>query len=509
MGVPGIRRRYALGADGYVREVQVSPSSAPTVIAGRYEIDGELGRGGMAEVRAGTDLRLRRPIAVKFLLPEMAAREDIRRRFEAEARTAASLSHPHAVAVFDTGEHEGLPYIVMERLPGETLADRIAAGPVDPDWLRGVVGEVLAALATAHAAGLVHRDVKPGNILLTADGHAKIADFGIAKSIEGSSDLTGTGQLLGTPAYLAPERIDGAEATSRSDLYSLGGVLYEALAGQCPFPGDTPLAAARAVMAGDHLPLDQARPGLDPDLVATVERAMATDPDRRFPSADAMAAALAGAGASRPAPTAAAGAPTLVDGAGGGSATAVLSRAQVGGVEMGEPPPVRRPRARVPLALIVVLAFVGLLVAGLNSRSPSTPEPSAASSAEPTTTAALSPLASLAGELRAAADRLSPTDGPRATELATRLRQVADQVPSGGGAVGATETMVAVSAWRQSGQISDAATVTAVTLLGRVPGVTTATVGASQTPTTVGRQTTVAPGNPGGRNKGRDKDDDD
>ncbi|MDQ2826815.1 MAG: serine/threonine protein kinase, partial [Actinomycetota bacterium] len=276
----------------------VSPSSIPTVIAGRYQVHGELGRGGMAEVRAGTDLRLQRPVAVKFLLPEMAAREDIRRRFEAEARSAASLSHPHAVAVFDTGEYEGQPYIVMERLPGETLADRIAAGPVDPAWLRTIAVEVLGALAAAHAAGLVHRDVKPGNILLTADGHAKIADFGIAKGLEGargygdtggSADLTVAGQLLGTPAYLAPERIDGTPATARADIYAMGVVLYEALAGRNPFPGDTPLAAFRAVMAGAYRPLGDVRPGLDPSLLAVVDQAMATDPDRRFPSAAAMA----------------------------------------------------------------------------------------------------------------------------------------------------------------------------------------------------------------------------
>ncbi|MDQ3898073.1 MAG: serine/threonine protein kinase, partial [Actinomycetota bacterium] len=276
-----------------------SSSSTSTVVAGRYRLGDLLGRGGMAEVRQGTDLRLQRPVAVKFLLPEMAARDDIRRRFEAEACAAASLSDPHAVAVYDTGEHDGQPYIVMERLPGETLADRIAAGPVDPEWLRHIACEVLGALAAAHAAGLVHRDVKPGNILLTADGHAKIADFGIAKSVEGSArlDLTGTGQLLGTPAYLAPERLDGATATTKSDIYSLGVVMYEALAGRCPFSGTTPLASARAIMAGDYQPLDVIRPGLDPHLVAAVATAMATDPADRFESATAMAAALSTTGA--------------------------------------------------------------------------------------------------------------------------------------------------------------------------------------------------------------------
>ena len=154
----------------------------------------------MAEVYEGHDERLDRAVAVKVLRPEMAADTGVRERFEAEARSAARLSHPNVVAVFDTGEDEGTPYLVMERLPGETLADRMAAGPVDQAWLRRVAGDVLGALGAAHAAGLVHRDVKPGNILLAADGSAKVADFGIAKSLELAGDLTGTGLLVGTPA---------------------------------------------------------------------------------------------------------------------------------------------------------------------------------------------------------------------------------------------------------------------------------------------------------------------
>jgi serine/threonine protein kinase len=342
------------------------PTSATTEIAGRYRIEGPLGRGGMAEVMAGTDLRLQRPVAVKFLLPEMAARDDIRRRFEAEACAAASFSDPHAVAVFDTGEHDGRPYIVMERLPGETLADRILTGPQDPAWVRQVAREVLGALGAAHAVGLVHRDVKPGNILITADDHAKIADFGIAKSLEasdGSLDLTGTGQLLGTPAYLPPERLDGGAATAQSDLYSLGVVLYEALTGACPFPGDTPMKTAMAIVAGDYQPLHEARPGLDPALVATVERAMATDPAARFTSATDMAASLADPAATTPL----AGDITAVHDV---TATAVLDRAALAGAtvhDVGPPAPaVARRRSRVPLALLVGLLFIAVLVAALN-----------------------------------------------------------------------------------------------------------------------------------------------
>ena len=343
------------------------PTNATADIAGRYRIEGPLGRGGMAEVRAGTDLRLNRPVAVKFLLPEMAAREDIRRRFEAEARAAASLTDPHAVAVYDTGEHDGLPYIVMERLPGETLADRIATGPQDPTWVRQVAVEVLAALGAAHAAGLVHRDVKPGNILITADNHAKIADFGIAKSAEasdGSLDLTGTGQLLGTPAYLPPERLDGGPATAQSDLYSLGVVMYEALAGRTPFPGATPVSTAMAIVAGDYPPLNDVRPGLDPVLVTTIERAMATDPAQRFESATAMASALT----VRDPTVAMVDDLTLLHAAAPG--TAILDHPVMTAtteVPLGAPPPLRRRQSRAPVAaLLAALAFVALLVAFLN-----------------------------------------------------------------------------------------------------------------------------------------------
>jgi len=451
----------------------------------------------------------------------LAARDDIRRRFEAEARTAASLSHPNAVAVFDTGEHEGQPYIVMERLPGETLADRIAAGPVDPGWLRPIAGEVLGALAAAHALGLVHRDVKPGNILLTADGHAKIADFGIAKSMEGAAgldgiagppDLTGTGLLLGTPAYLAPERIDGAPATARADIYAMGIVLYEALAGKRPFPGDTPLAAARAVMAGSYPPLQQARPGLDPALVAVVDRAMATDPGRRFPSATAMADALAASGpaAITAVTAAAADTPTLVDVPRGAGATSVLSAADVGRSPVNEAPGMlpRRPRGRAPVVLVVIVAFVALLVAGLNRRSGPGPSPSAAGTTTPatspevTTTAVPLPLTPLAGELRAAAGRLTSADGARAGEVATRLRQVADLLPSGDAGVAATEAIVAVGTARLAGQLSDAATISAVTLLSRVPG---AAVNPSQ-PAPTASAPSPTPGSPDGKGKAKKGD---
>jgi serine/threonine protein kinase len=261
-----------------------------SLAGGRYEVVGLLGRGGMAEVHAGFDCVLHRPVAIKTLLPHLASRDDIQRRFAAEARAGARLSHPNAVAVYDTGEHEGAPYIVMERLTGTSLADRIAAGEVDRAWLLRAAGDVLQALGAAHRFGLLHRDVKPGNLLITGDNCAKIADFGIAKVAEDVAgppglDPSTTGELLGTPAYIAPERIEGHPASARSDLYSLGVVLYEALSGVKPFDGPGPFQVAHAIRDGHHRSLDDLCPDLSPHLVAAVERAMARDPGRRFASA--------------------------------------------------------------------------------------------------------------------------------------------------------------------------------------------------------------------------------
>jgi serine/threonine protein kinase len=264
------------------------------LVAGRYRLGAVLGRGGMADVYEGFDERLQRTVAVKLLRGEVVAHHpEVRARFEAEAQSAAGLAHPNVVAVFDTGEDDGLAFIVMERLPGETMAERMASGPVELDWLKRVAGDVLGALTAAHSSGIVHRDIKPGNILIADDGCAKVADFGIAKSLEGTGpDLTGANLLVGTPAYMSPERVRGEPATPESDLYSLGVVLYEAAAGQKPFAGATPVALAYAIQEGDVEPLPKLRPEVDAGFAAVVEQAMAVEPPRRFTSAEAMANAL-------------------------------------------------------------------------------------------------------------------------------------------------------------------------------------------------------------------------
>ena len=236
-------------------------------------------------------MRLSRDVAVKLLAPEVAALPKTRERFMAEARAAARLSHPNIVVVYDTGEHDGQPFLVMERLPGRTLADEIEDGPLPVEGVRRVAADVLAALDAAHGAGIVHRDVKPGNVLLCEDGAAKVADFGIAKAVD-DVDLTTTGLLLGTPAYLSPEQLAGEAATPASDIYAAGVTLYEALTGTKPYEGVSALALAQAIQTQRATPVAELRSDAPPELVAVIERAMDKDPGRRFATVEDMAAAL-------------------------------------------------------------------------------------------------------------------------------------------------------------------------------------------------------------------------
>jgi non-specific serine/threonine protein kinase/serine/threonine-protein kinase len=477
-------------------------SVAPVVIGGRYELGELLGRGGMAEVYAGVDRRLERPVAIKLLQESMAARPDIRTRFEAEAKAAATLTQPHAVAVFDTGEHEGVPYIVMERLPGNTLADRIAAGPLPPEDVRAIAVQVLGALGAAHAAGIVHRDVKPGNVLVAADGSVKIADFGIAKSIDVASDLTGTGQVLGTPAYLAPEQVEGSGASPSSDLYALGVVLYEALTGQKPFAGPTPVAVAQAVVAGAHRPLAELRPDVDRPLTQAVERAMARDPADRFPSAASMAAAL-----SILPPTIAAPIPLVDDTqtldatsilgesaeAAPAPAAAALAAAPAAAAGAGS---LRRPRPAGPgprrLRVgpwVVLLAGAALLVLLVLARALG----SGGDARRTTSTTQVSALAGLAQQMRAFADGLSGRDGDASSDLAGRMRTVADQVEAGGGRSAANSLVGDVRDWQDNGDLTDRAALTALGLLQRVPGVTVPSTSRTTEAPTTEPPTTEAP----------------
>lgn len=264
---------------------------APEVVGGRYELRGVLGRGGMAEVRDGWDIRLGRPVAVKLLYPSASTQPDTKRRFATEARSAASLNHPHVVAVHDSGVHRGRQYIVLERLPGQSLADVLArGGPLSTQYVRAIMRDVLSALAAAHARGVLHRDIKPANILFDPFGGVKIADFGVAKSADTPQTLTN--RIFGTMAYLPADRIAGRPATASDDLYALGVVAYEALTARRAYPQASLSALADAIAAGQVTPLTTLRPDIDPALAMTIERAMARDPRWRFGTAQQMQACL-------------------------------------------------------------------------------------------------------------------------------------------------------------------------------------------------------------------------
>jgi serine/threonine-protein kinase len=266
-------------------------SATAELVAGRYLLGEVLGRGGMGEVRAARDTSLGRDVAVKLLHDGLASDERVSRRFEHEARAAARLTHPNVVRVYDAGEHRGRPFIVMERLDGGTLADEIARGPLSEARVRFVGVQVLEALAAAHKHGVLHRDIKPSNVMIAPDGSVRVADFGIAKSDLDTSGTT-TGTVVGTLGYLPPERLQGHPATTASDCYAVGVVLYEALSGRRPFEGDNPVAVLTAVQRGAPPSLTTLRPDVDPSLPAAIARAMALDPTRRFASASDFAAAL-------------------------------------------------------------------------------------------------------------------------------------------------------------------------------------------------------------------------
>jgi serine/threonine protein kinase len=267
------------------------PVNSAEMIAGRYELGELVGSGGMGEVYAGRDTKLDRPVALKFLRKDMASHEDLRSRFEAEARAAGRLSHANVVGVFDTGEHEGNPFIVMELLSGRTLADEAVNGPATEARARQVCREIVSALKASHTQGVLHRDLKPGNVLLCEDGSVKVGDFGVAKMAEGM-DLTQAGIMLGTPAYLAPERIEGEPASAATDIYSVGVMLYEFLAGRKPFDADTPLGMIRAIQEEQVPYLTELRPDVDPAFAAVIGKAMARDPATRYASAAEMEADL-------------------------------------------------------------------------------------------------------------------------------------------------------------------------------------------------------------------------
>jgi serine/threonine-protein kinase len=267
------------------------------VLAGRYEIETTLASGGMGAIFRGIDYMLRRPVAIKVLHPHLA-QTGAAERFFREGRVLGSLMHPNLATIFDMGSENGLPYLVMEFVDGESLAaiierdaplSRAAGMPIALQLCRG--------LAYMHERGVVHRDIKPQNILITNGDRVRIVDFGIARGPE-ASEMTAPGWVMGTAQYLAPETVAGEAATARSDLYSLGVVLYRLFTGRLPFDGDDPFAVAMLHRTAPVPEPSRFVPGINPALAEVLLRLLEKDPDDRYPSAAAVAAALAGAGRS-------------------------------------------------------------------------------------------------------------------------------------------------------------------------------------------------------------------
>ncbi|HMC37001.1 MAG TPA: protein kinase, partial [Actinomycetota bacterium] len=262
-------------------------------LARRYVLQEVIAGGGMATLWRAVDEILARPVAIKVLRDDLAGDPEFYERFQAEAVAAARLTHPCIISVFDTGTDDGVAYIVMEFFRGNTLrqvmAERRSMAPTETV---DVLLPVLSALALAHSHGIIHRDIKPENILVGADGRVKVTDFGIAKAAFATRDLTTTGSVLGTVRYLSPEQVRGDEIDARSDLYSVGVVLYELLTGRPPFQGQTDVATAMIRLTTDPLPPAAIRPGIPRGLQSAVMRSLARRPDDRFTSAESMRATL-------------------------------------------------------------------------------------------------------------------------------------------------------------------------------------------------------------------------
>jgi beta-lactam-binding protein with PASTA domain/predicted Ser/Thr protein kinase len=337
-------------------EPPVSEERPRRVLAGRYEIASLLGQGGMARVFRGTDRVLDRTVAIKVLSPQFADDDQFVARFRREAQAAAGLNHPNIVGVYDTGDQSDVHFIVMEYVEGRTLRDVIRAdGPLLPERAAEIGEAVARALSSAHQAGLVHRDIKPGNIMLTREGEVKVMDFGIARTSTGDT-LTQTAAILGTASYLSPEQAQGLSVDTRSDIYSLGCVLYEMLTGRAPFIGDSPVAIAYMHVKEDPVPPSRLNQDVPPTLDSVVLKCMAKNPANRYETAEELRADLERA--RRGLPTLAtplmADATEVVTGPVGAGETAVMT---------GVPPDEQEGRRRgwlIALGVILALAALGL-----------------------------------------------------------------------------------------------------------------------------------------------------
>jgi len=404
---------------------------AATLLAGRYVLDEPIGAGGYCEVWRATDTVLTRPVAVKLLHARYASQGEALARFKAEARHAGALSHENIARVYDYGEPaDGQSYLVMELVDGPSLADRLTGRPLGARATMDLVAQVAAGLQAAHSAGLIHRDIKPANILFTSRGGVRITDFGIAHAV-GSTPLTSTGMVMGTPGYIAPERVSGAQAGPASDLYALGIVAYECLAGSQPFRG----GALDVAIAHRDRPLPPLPPSVPAEVTAFVMTLTAKDPVWRPASAGEAADQagrlrddlLAQGDSPRPVPSA---------------------------VPEGPPPtvtdvPIRPRRRRLPLAVaLLTLAALTILVLISVTGFASGPHPAGRPSHEPSRAA---PTATGTGSPAATAP--AATGSPAATGPASQAAS-----PSGSAAPSASPAVSSDPSTSAASTVTDTAT---------------------------------------------------
>src|SRR5919109_1581469 len=329
----------------------------PVMLGGRYRVENELGRGGMAKVYRGQDTVLGRTVAIKILAPQYAEDQGFVQRFRREAQAAARISNQTIVSVFDTGSDDGVHFIVMEYVEGRTLADYLTGGGrIMPDRAIDIAIDVARALEAAHAQGVIHRDIKPGNIMLDGQGDVKVTDFGIARVTATAETVAQTAAVLGTASYLSPEQAQGQPVDIRSDIYSLGCVLFEMVTGRPPFPGDSPVAVASKHVLEQPTPPSQINRDVSPDLDAVILRALAKNPANRYQSATEMREDLERVKRGQPVEAT----PLLPAGVG---TTQVIHRDQPAQTAVLPPtgPPEQEERSRWWIPVLVTLLILGLL----------------------------------------------------------------------------------------------------------------------------------------------------